>query len=62
MKAADYKKNLKIYPWLREIDRILGPDVAPEKKIQVFELMQGAVEKAMQRTIRDLSLTAACAG
>lgn len=62
MKTADYKKNLKLYPWLREVDRILGPDVSPEKKIQVFELLQDAVEKAMQRTIRDLSLTAAYAG
>jgi hypothetical protein len=57
MKTADYKKNLKFYPWLREIDRILGPDVATEKKIQVFELLQDAVQKATRRTIQDCLTT-----
>ena len=60
MKVEDFKKNLKLYPWLREVDRILGPDVSPEKKIQVFKLVQSAAEQAMKRTIRDL--TAASAG
>lgn len=55
MNETELREAMKTRPALVKIDAILGKNATPDQKMELFRLLQGYMEQAIQRTIRDLT-------